>query len=115
MAAKTDPLKLVQGKRPTIASLPLCMDPDAFSEASMAKVALDEAEARLAGLNARLNALDDGAAEAEIAELEGKPSSRANETRLKLLKGRWAASPVLKVRAEVDAQTPVVEEARKRL
>jgi hypothetical protein len=116
MAAKTDPLKLVAGKRPTIASLPLCMDPEAYSEGGQAKAALDEAEARLSGLNARLRALDDGEIENEINGLEeNQRRTRAEDARLRVLKSRWSNSPVVKLRAEVEDQEKIVDDARKRM
>lgn len=115
-----DPLKLIAGKRPTVASLPLCMDPEAFERLGLAKKALDEAEARMQGLLARQRALDESTSldvqiaevEAEIEEAKDPAEVARLQGRLSQLRVRHSLSGGARVQVEIDKQKPVVDEAR---
>ena len=108
---KKDPLDLVRSKQATIASLPLCMDPEAFSDHGLAKQALDEAEGKLAGLRARQNALGDNAVDEEIASIEADlagvvtaSQKRKMEARLATLKRRRSSSALARVEYDIEEQ-----------
>lgn len=120
--SKDRSLALIQGKKPTVASLPLCMDSDAFSELGLATQALSEAEARLAGLVARHRAMDSASSlSVEIAEIEGQLEAKLSDAerarltaRAGALKAKQTRSGVQRLAAEIEEQERVVAAARER-